>query len=40
MSEVPVDKSAGKSLWPVAVVIMLLVFAPAAAAFILNALRP
>ena len=40
MSEMPFDKPAPKSLWPVAAVILALVFAPAALAFLLNALHP
>ena len=40
MSEMPFfDKPAHKSLWPLAAVILALVFAPAALAFLLNALH-
>jgi hypothetical protein len=40
MSELPVvDKASRKSLWPAAVVILALVFAPAAVAFVLNVLH-
>lgn len=40
MSEIRVfDKPESRSLWPVAAAILLLVFAPAAVAFVLNALH-
>jgi hypothetical protein len=41
MSEMPVvDKAERKSLWPVAAIILLLVFGPAAVAFLLSVLHP